>query len=55
MFKITIIVVITMRTHLELERHSKEANEDISSCEVGNEQVGRLALQTPELSNLYLC
>ena len=39
---------------LKLERDSKEADEHISSGEVGDEQVGWLALQTPELSNLYL-
>ena len=64
MFKITIltirvitiakIIMIRMRTDLKLERDSKEADEHISSGEVGDEQVGWLALQTPELSNLYL-
>ena len=44
--------MIRTRTDLKLERHSKEANEHVSSGEVGDEQVGWLALQTPELSNL---
>ena len=59
MFKITIrvitiakIIMIRTRTDLKLERHSKEADEHVSSGEVGDEQVGWLALQTPELSNL---
>jgi len=32
---------------LKLEWNSKEADEDISSGKVGDEQVGRLAVQTP--------
>ena len=51
---ITKIIMIMIIHHLKLEWYSKEANEHISSGEVGDEQVGRLAVQTPDfLMNMF--